>query len=719
MSIYPPTRHPTNALNGIGDMSDGAGTIDPAALNASGMSFSIGFLNLTTGDTSMRGLIQSSADSGPRGIKRSRSPEQYGEYHPGDDDGPRKRGRPSKTPRTSGDYTGNADALPTPASQTSPELTQTPRHQGGPQPPASTPVQASPPRTLPKSTIKALPTVRDHTSDVLQPEGDEYVPREFDDAGEKKVDHLGYLQGGREYKIRTFTLPGRGQKLFMLATECARQLQYRDSYLLFNKNRSLFKIIASVKEKEELVNREILPYSYRSRQIAVVTARSMFRQFGSRVIKDGRRVRDDYWEAKAIKQGFTEQDAAGEKRPGAARAREAAAQDQLNARATAAAAYGDIVYSNGPGYGAVQPPALHSGIASTMAQLASFDPAYESRYKDIVRPRHEITGPPYQDLTRSTSDAELASQASHAAEYSKTINQQNRYRRGLVEDYWRRPHEPPVSTPPAEAAEVVPTTHPFSSPRFNTSDVPSTQPNTMSHPSQPLPSSMNPPSFPHQQPPIQSPVRQPNLQQPFSRESSQYTPQHSGYQRSSSLSISQPGSQPQALPFGSGGFPHGINSQQQQQPPQPPQSQSQQQQQQQQNWGAPPPQPHQSPAVHRMTTPQFSPSLAQGQIPSPLPGGQHASPSPHPQQMQPPQMPLLHHQGSSGGIGGQQLYGPGAGLQAMNAAAGYGALGIGQRGIYPMGGQNQFMQPNPQHGQGWPGPQNQGQGGGQWTQGFQ
>jgi hypothetical protein len=179
--------------------------------------------------------------------------------------------------------------------------------QGGPQQPALTPTQASPPRAIPKSTIKALPTVRDHTSDVLKPEGDEYVPREFDDAGEKKVDHLGYLQGGREYKIRTFTLPGRGQKLFMLATECARQLQYRDSYLLFNKNRSLYKIIASVKEKEELVNREILPYSYRSRQIAVVTARSMFRQFGSRVIKEGRRVRDDYWEAKAIKQGFTEQ----------------------------------------------------------------------------------------------------------------------------------------------------------------------------------------------------------------------------------------------------------------------------------------------------------------------------------------------------------------------------------------------------------------------------
>ncbi|OAQ60071.1 chromatin-remodelling complex, RSC SWI/SNF subunit Rsc7/Swp82 [Purpureocillium lilacinum] len=102
----------------------------------------------------------------------------------------------------------------------------------------------------------------------------------------------------------------------MLATECAKKLGYRDSYLLFNKNRFLYKIVASQVEKDDLVQREILPSSFRSRQIAIVTARSMFRQFGSRVIEDGRRVRDDYWETLARKQGFTEADPAGEKRPG-------------------------------------------------------------------------------------------------------------------------------------------------------------------------------------------------------------------------------------------------------------------------------------------------------------------------------------------------------------------------------------------------------------------
>ena len=126
MSIYPPTRQPTHILNGIGDMSDGSGTINPAALNASGMLYFIGFLHPTTcealrllcrstSDSLLQrvhhgiawstpismslsrasadqvyetgGLIQSSTESGPRGIKRSRSPEQYGEYHQGDDDG--------------------------------------------------------------------------------------------------------------------------------------------------------------------------------------------------------------------------------------------------------------------------------------------------------------------------------------------------------------------------------------------------------------------------------------------------------------------------------------------------------------------------------------------------------------------------------------------------------------------------------------------------------
>ena len=147
-----------------------------------------------------------------------------------------------------------------------------------------------------------------HTTDQLNQEQDEFIPREYDSAGEAKVNAQGFPLGGRQFKIRTFHVAHRGEKRFMLATECARVLGYRDSYLLFNKNRSLHKIIATPQEKDDLISQEILPYSYRSRQISLVTAKSIFRGFGARVIQGGRRVRDDYWEAKAIKLGFTEDD---------------------------------------------------------------------------------------------------------------------------------------------------------------------------------------------------------------------------------------------------------------------------------------------------------------------------------------------------------------------------------------------------------------------------
>jgi len=36
MSLYSPARRAASALNGIGDMNDGSGTINPAALNSGG-----------------------------------------------------------------------------------------------------------------------------------------------------------------------------------------------------------------------------------------------------------------------------------------------------------------------------------------------------------------------------------------------------------------------------------------------------------------------------------------------------------------------------------------------------------------------------------------------------------------------------------------------------------------------------------------------------------
>jgi hypothetical protein len=388
----------------------------------------------------------------------------------------------------------NQLSMPLPQQQIIPPP-QTPQAQTANIPPQLsnvTPTQSSPPKATPtKTVIKALPTVRDHTTDQLGAEGDEYVPREYDDAGEKKVTQTGQLMEGREYRCRTFFVPNRGDKLFMLATECARVLGYRDSYLLFNKNRSLYKIIATQAEKEDLINQEILPFSYRSRQIAIVTAKSMFRQFGSRVIVNGRRVRDDYWESKARKQGFTEEDMAGEKRPGAAKARESAAAE-ANANASLALGHhGDIVYSNNPGQYPTHPPGPQlqgiqqgmigpPGSATTlpMITLAPEQPDMRLRdYSNIQRPRQEITGPAYQDRTQTSPPTDLLSGAHQAAEYNKQVNSQRSRSTEFHDRRWRQPHDPPPALvqqqqqqqqppQPAGSNDGLPTSQALQSPRI-------------------------------------------------------------------------------------------------------------------------------------------------------------------------------------------------------------------------------------------------------------
>lgn len=254
------------------------------------------------------------------------------------------------------------------------------------------------------------------------PEGDEYLPREYDEAGERKVCYTGQLCDGRDYRCRTFFLPGRGDKLFMLATDCARILLYRDSYLLFNKNRSLYKITISQAEKDDLIRQEILPFSYRPRQIAVVTAKSVFRQFGSRIIVNGRRVRDDYWEEKARKQGFTEEDLAGEKRPGARKARDAAATDAAARESNASAFlapgnHRDIIYARSFAQNSV--PTLPSPQSRDM---------HLSYSTDIQHPGHPLTGQAYQD----------SSQARQDVKYEKQVDLQKR----RSNNQWWRKYEP-------------------------------------------------------------------------------------------------------------------------------------------------------------------------------------------------------------------------------------------------------------------------------------
>ncbi|KAJ5084445.1 Chromatin-remodelling complex RSC SWI/SNF subunit Rsc7/Swp82 [Penicillium alfredii] len=115
-----------------------------------------------------------------------------------------------------------------------------------------------------------------------------------DEEGDTKVDENGHLKGGREYRVRTFTLLNRGDRLYMLSTEPARCIGFRDSYLFFQKHKMLYKIIIDDDEKRDLIERDLIPHSYKGRAIGVVTARSVFREFGARIVVGGKKVDDEY-----------------------------------------------------------------------------------------------------------------------------------------------------------------------------------------------------------------------------------------------------------------------------------------------------------------------------------------------------------------------------------------------------------------------------------------
>ncbi|KAK9450090.1 chromatin remodelling complex Rsc7/Swp82 subunit-domain-containing protein [Limtongia smithiae] len=135
-----------------------------------------------------------------------------------------------------------------------------------------------------------------------QIEGDEVIVPP-DAVGDTKVDENGHLKDGREYRCRTFTILGSGDRLYMLSTEPARCIGFRDSYLFFQRHRQLLKVIVDDRQKFDLIERNVIPHSYKGRAIGIVTARSVFREFGARIIVGGRRVTDDYYESRAVADG--------------------------------------------------------------------------------------------------------------------------------------------------------------------------------------------------------------------------------------------------------------------------------------------------------------------------------------------------------------------------------------------------------------------------------
>ncbi|KAI9490162.1 chromatin remodelling complex Rsc7/Swp82 subunit-domain-containing protein [Zychaea mexicana] len=126
-------------------------------------------------------------------------------------------------------------------------------------------------------------------SPSLDPDSD------YDEHGETKVDRGGNLLGGRQYKVPTFNLPNRGRMLFMFSKDPAALLGFRDSFVFLKKNPKLVKVHVTDAEKGFLVQHNLLRSTFRTREVSVVTARSVYKQFGHRVLRKGRRGRDDYY----------------------------------------------------------------------------------------------------------------------------------------------------------------------------------------------------------------------------------------------------------------------------------------------------------------------------------------------------------------------------------------------------------------------------------------
>ncbi|KAJ5710063.1 Chromatin-remodelling complex RSC SWI/SNF subunit Rsc7/Swp82 [Penicillium malachiteum] len=74
----------------------------------------------------------------------------------------------------------------------------------------------------------------------------------------------------------------------------------------FQKHKMLYKIIIDDDAKRDLIEREIIPHSYKGRAIGVVTARSVFREFGAKIVVGGKKILDDYDEDVARERGDVE-----------------------------------------------------------------------------------------------------------------------------------------------------------------------------------------------------------------------------------------------------------------------------------------------------------------------------------------------------------------------------------------------------------------------------
>ncbi|KAF0513119.1 chromatin remodelling complex Rsc7/Swp82 subunit-domain-containing protein [Gigaspora margarita] len=103
---------------------------------------------------------------------------------------------------------------------------------------------------------------------------------------------------GRKFKVPVFQLLARGKTWYMCSMDPSKVLGFRDSYTFFTKNSSLKRLTATNEERDYLIATGLIPTNLRSRPISLVSARSIFMLFGSKIIQGGKKRQDDYYESR-------------------------------------------------------------------------------------------------------------------------------------------------------------------------------------------------------------------------------------------------------------------------------------------------------------------------------------------------------------------------------------------------------------------------------------
>ncbi|EGF83924.1 hypothetical protein BATDEDRAFT_84646 [Batrachochytrium dendrobatidis JAM81] len=124
---------------------------------------------------------------------------------------------------------------------------------------------------------------------------DEDADLDVDPKGEAKISKDGFLLGGREFRIKTFTLPRHPTRLYMFSLEASKILGFRDTYIFFLRNPMVRRVNGDEPDRDFLRDQGLLPSQLRNRPITLVTARNLFRVFGHKIIRRGKPVRDDYF----------------------------------------------------------------------------------------------------------------------------------------------------------------------------------------------------------------------------------------------------------------------------------------------------------------------------------------------------------------------------------------------------------------------------------------